>query len=81
MNPLQGFARDEILAYAQQLVRHALMHIEMNEELSAEAAAWRLADALGALSQIVGHKTMGIYEKTGLGYKLQIDKAEDNDDT
>lgn len=80
MNPLSGFTKDEIITYAQALLRGALTHLELNEELSAEAASWRIADALGALSQVVIPGTMGVHEKTGLGYKLELEKLELQDD-
>jgi hypothetical protein len=70
MNPLSNFSDDEIITYAQALLRGALTHLELNEDTSPQAAAWRIADALGALSQICPDGTMGIHEMTGLGYKL-----------
>jgi len=69
-SPLERFNREEIMSYAMALLQQALVRLDLNEPDSVEAAAWRIADALGALSNICAPDTMGIHEVTGLGYKL-----------
>ena len=72
-SPLQQFNREEIISYTTQLLQQALMRLDLNEPDSVEAAAWRIADALGALSNICAPDTMGIHNETGLGYRLHDD--------
>jgi hypothetical protein len=69
-SPLSKFNREEIMSYAIQLLNQAVIRLDLNEPDSPEAAAWRIADALGALSNICPENTMGIHEETGLGYRL-----------
>jgi hypothetical protein len=67
-SPLEHFAREELITYARALIGAADARLETD---NVEAACWRLADALGALSILVGDtKVMGINSYTGLGYKL-----------
>ena len=66
--PLESFNKEEIISYATALVANAVGKLELDD---VEGAAWRLADALGALSLIVADDTAGIHSFTGLGYKLE----------
>jgi len=73
MHPLTGFNREEIVFYCKQLIHQVQARLETDD---VEAAAWRLADALGSLSFISTYGAMGIDTYTGLGFKLG--KASDD---
>jgi hypothetical protein len=66
--PLESFNKEEIISYAKALLGNAESKLEMDDP---EGAAWRLADALGALSLIVEDDTAGVHRFTCLGYKLE----------
>jgi hypothetical protein len=67
-SPLESFNKEEIISYALALMSSAASKLEVDDP---EGAAWRIADALGALSLICGDGTQGIQSFTGLGYKLE----------
>jgi hypothetical protein len=67
-SPLESFNKEEIISYARALLGSAESKLEVDDP---EAAAWRLADALGALSLLCGNDTQGIQAFTGLGYRLE----------
>lgn len=68
-HPLQGFNKEEILHYVRSLLHNAETKLEMDD---VGGAAWRLADALGALAFCAGPGTQGIDTFTGLGFKIQM---------
>lgn len=73
MNPLHMFNKEELISYASILIDQAKSRLETDEP---EAACWRLADALGAISECVPAGTMGVHEYTGLGYKISVKQEE-----
>lgn len=66
-HPLGEFEREELTTYAAALLKGALSRLDAG---NAEGAAWRVADALGALSFITNPDTGGVDKFTGLGFKL-----------
>jgi hypothetical protein len=76
ISPLEHFAREELISYARTLISAADARLETD---NVEGACWRLADALGALSILIGDsKVMGINSYTGLGYKLDRTTNDDS---
>lgn len=69
MHPLERFNKEEIITYALSLMDSAKGRLDIED---VEGAAWRLADALGALSVVAPDGTQGVHSFTGLGYKLQV---------
>lgn len=67
-SPLESFNKEEIISYAKALLNSADSKLDVDDP---EGAAWRLADALGALSLICGNDTQGVHAFTGLGYRLE----------
>jgi hypothetical protein len=65
--PLSQFSAEELISYSMELLGQALHRLEEN---NVDGAAWRMADALGAISSITAPGTLGIDSFTGLGYKL-----------
>lgn len=66
-HPLGSFEKEEIVSYANALLAGANSRLQTG---NVAGAAWRIADALGALSFIVEADTAGIDRFTGLGFKL-----------
>lgn len=66
--PLERFNEEELIHYAKSLLEQSQGRLEVGD---AKGAAWRLADALGALSLVVEEETQGIHTFTGMGYRLQ----------
>ncbi len=77
LGPLDKFSEEELIEYAQTLLKQAQNKLK-DEDPDVEAACWRLADALGALSKAAALGTAGVHEFTGLGYRLE---AKGNDNT
>jgi hypothetical protein len=77
MNPFEDLLKDEISSYASTMLQAAIAHLVADEEDSPQQAAWRIANALGALANICPSDASGIGKPTNLGYKLETD----NDNT
>lgn len=69
---LDMFSKEELVSYATTLLQQAIRRLETEEPDSVAAAAWRIADALGALSSAAEEDVMGIHYPTGLGYCLKV---------
>ena len=72
-HPLLGYNKEEILHYAKSQLNNAMVKLELDDP---EGAAWRIADALGALGFCCAQGTQGIDTHTGLGFKLG--RVDDN---
>lgn len=71
-HPLDRFNEEEIKHYVETLVEQLNTRMELADFT---ACAWRLADALGAISRLCPQGTMGIDVYTGLGYRLEVRDA------
>lgn len=69
MDPLKAFSQDELTHYIKSLLEQVEARLELNDY---PACAWRLADALGAVSVMCDGPTVGLDTFTGLGYKLDV---------
>jgi len=75
VNPIAGFNDEELAHYVSSLVSQVETRLELKDY---SACAWRLADALGALTALCPEGAQGLDKFTGLGYRLDV---RDNDDT
>lgn len=77
-NPLASFNEEELEHYVRSLVEQIDARLETKDYL---ACAWRLADALGAMTMLCPDGGPGLNKFTGLGYRLDVrDYGKPNDD-
>lgn len=78
-NPLASFNEEELEHYVRSLISQIDARLETKDY---PAVAWRLADALGAMTMLCPDGAAGLNKFTGLGYRLDVrDYGKPNDDT
>lgn len=78
-SPLENFNEEELAHYVESLLEQAITRLETKDF---RAVAWRLADALGAMTALCPDGGSGLDTYTGLGYRIDVrDFGKPNDDT
>lgn len=78
-NPLSNFNEEELEHYVKSLLEQVNTRLETKDYT---ACAWRLADALGAMTILCPDGGSGLDKFTGLGYRLDVrDFGKPNDNT
>jgi hypothetical protein len=68
-HPLSSFNNEELEHYIKSLIEQVETRLETKDYA---ACAWRLADALGALTILCPDGGNGLDRFTGLGYRLDV---------